>query len=129
MPASSPPLPFAPFLLLEFFISRHVVTMLLEVAFLIFRHSDTVSSAVFTLLKSTSRWMGALLSSLSRTVLRQSSTASLIAVTTRMTMSGTALRAGLLAPKMEKIWRNQSVDGCVGGVGTVRTPSIIMKRK
>jgi hypothetical protein len=55
MPPSSPPLPFAPFLLLALFISRHVEIMLFVVAFLIFRHNDTVSSAVFTLLKSTSR--------------------------------------------------------------------------
>jgi hypothetical protein len=52
-----------------------------------------------------------------------------MAVTTRMTMSGTALRAGLLAPKIEKIWRVQLVDGCVGGSGRVRTPRIMMKRK
>jgi hypothetical protein len=104
--------------------------MNLVLAFLILRQSDTVSSAVFTLLKSVSLCTGALLSSLSRTVLRQSSIASLMAVTTRMTMRGTALRAGLLAPKIENICKT-----CVVSVsphaayGVVRTPRMMMNKK
>jgi hypothetical protein len=104
--------------------------MPLVLAFLILRQSDTVSSAVFTLLKSTSLCTGALFSSLSRTVLRQSSMASLIAVTTRMTMRGTALSAGLLAPKMEKIYKTcWSVSQHMHPRTVKRTPRIIMNKK
>jgi hypothetical protein len=103
-PAIPSSLPLAPFfLLVAFFVARQVEMMNLVHAFLIRRHNEMVSSAVLTLLKSTSLWTGALLSSLSRTVLRQSSMPSLTAVTTMMTISGTALSAGLEAPNMENI--------------------------
>ena len=105
IPRSPSPLPLAPFLPLTFFIRRYVVMINLVHAFLIFLHSETVSSAVLTLLKSTNRCTGALLRSLSRTVLLQSSTASLIAVTTIMTIRGTAFNAGFEAPKIWKIYR------------------------
>jgi len=113
---------------LAFFIALQVDTMNFVVAFLSLRHAETVSSAVLTLLKLTSLWTGALLSSLSRTVLRQSSMASLMAVTTRMTMSGTALRAGLEAPKMEKIYSTGwSAKGQAGE--TRHTPRMMMNKK
>jgi hypothetical protein len=117
-------------MLFAFLKARHVVMMNLVLAFLIRRQSDTVSSAVFTLLKSTNRCTGALFSSLSRTVLRQSSIASLIAVTTRMTMRGTALSAGLLAPKIEKIYKTCVVSVSPhAGHGAVRTPRMMMNKK
>lgn len=73
------------------------------VDFLILRHREISSSDEFTLCQSTSRWTGELFKSLSRTVLRQSSMASFTAVTKRITISGTALRAGFVAPKMGNI--------------------------
>jgi hypothetical protein len=106
--ASDPPLPpclpLAPFLVLMFFINLQVVTMVLVHAFLNLRHNETESSAVLTLLNSTSLCTGALLRLTSKMVLRQSSTASLIPVTTMMTIKGAALRAGLEAPNMLKIY-------------------------
>lgn len=118
-----------PFLLVDFLSALHVVIMNLVVAFLILRHSDTVSPAVLTLLKSTSLWTGALFSSLSSTVLRQSSIASLIDVTTRMTIRGTALSAGLEAPNMENICKTCRSASHRLQRGTVHTPRIIMNRK
>ena len=73
-----------------------------EVAFFIRRQGEMYSSTTLTLCHSYNVFVSVLLSSLSRTVLRQSSIASLTAVTTKMTMSGTALRPGLVAPKIEK---------------------------
>ena len=73
-------------------------------AFLNLRHNETESSAVLTLLKSTSLCTGALLRLTSSTVLRQSSMASLRAVKEMMTIKGAALSAGFEAPKMLKIY-------------------------
>lgn len=104
VPVSPPSLPLDDFLIvLALLMALHVVTMNLVVAFLALRHIDTVSSAVFTLLKSTNLCTGALFNSVSKMVLRQSSIASLIAVTVRMKIRGTAFSAGFEAPKMEKI--------------------------
>lgn len=71
-------------------------------SFLNRRHAETLSSELLTFFQSTKRCTGELLSSVSETVRRQSSIASLIAVTTRMKIKGTAFNAGLLAPKMGK---------------------------
>lgn len=72
------------------------------VAFLVLRHSEMLSAELLTLFHSTRRWTGELLSSLSSTVLRQSSMASLTAVTNRMTIKGTEPKPGLEAPNMLK---------------------------
>jgi len=72
------------------------------------RHSEMSSSEVLTLFQSTSLCTGELFSSLSRTVLRQSSIASFTAVTNRMTIRGAALRAGFEAPNIGKIWGDLS---------------------
>lgn len=98
-------------------------------AFLIFRQSDTVSPVVFTLLKLTKRWTGALFNSVSRTVLRQSSIASLMEVTKRMTIKGAALSAGLLPPKMGNIYDMNQISWQDRNAVEKRTPRIIINRK
>lgn len=65
--------------------------------------SLTCSLVMFTLSQSSSLWTGALLSSASSVVRRQSSMASLKAVIARITIKGTALSAGLATPNMLKI--------------------------
>ena len=123
---------------LRFFHRRYVFLMLFDVAFLILRHNPTCSSAVLTLLKPTRRCTGELLSSASKTVRLQSSTASLRAVTARMNIRGTALRPGLAAPKMAKNYSHDliSIIHCnrvtrlQSGVWMrVLTPRMMMKRK
>lgn len=99
-PTARPALLLEPFLDFHNF---HTHNTALVLAFLNFLHIDIESSAVLTLLKSTRRCTGALLSSLSNTVLLQSSMASLRAVTERMKIRGTAFKPGLDAPKIEKI--------------------------
>lgn len=74
--------------------------MVRVVAFLTLRHNEMVSSELFTLSQSTRRWTGELFSSLSKAVLRQSSIASLIAVTNKMKIRGTASSPGFVAPKI-----------------------------
>lgn len=73
------------------------------VAFLNLRQSEILSAALLTLFQSTRRWTGELLSSLSRTVLRQSSMASFIAVIVTMAINGTELRPAFTPPKIGKI--------------------------
>jgi len=103
--------------------------MALVQAFLNFRHRETVSPAVFTLLKSTNRWIGALFSSVSKTVLRQSSMASLMAVTHRITIRGAALSAGFEAPKIGKIYSARISEKDKQGTEGNRTPRIMMNKK
>src|SRR5271156_5267383 len=71
-----------------------------EVAFLMRRHREICSSTTLTLCHSWRVFVCALLSSLSRTVRRQSSIASLNAVTVRITIIGTAPNPGFEAPKI-----------------------------
>ena len=75
-----------------------------EVAFFIRRQIEMCSSMMLTLCHSWSVFVLALLSSLSRTVRRQSSIASLNAVTVRITIIGTAPSPGFDAPKIGNIW-------------------------
>ena len=77
-----------------------------EVAFLMRRHREMCSSTTLTLCHSWSVFVRALLSSLSRSVRRQSSIASLNAVTQRITIIGTAPRPGFDAPKMGNIYKS-----------------------
>lgn len=86
------------------FILRYVDTTKRVDAFLIRLQSPTSSSDEFTLVQSTRRYTGALLSSLSKIVRRQSSMASLTAVMNKITIKGTDDNPGLLLPKMENIW-------------------------
>lgn len=88
---------------LMFLSFRYVVTTVLVDAFLTRRHKPISSVEILTLVQPTSRYTGELLSSASRTVRRQSSMASLIPVTVRIKIMGTAFRPGLEAPKIEKI--------------------------
>lgn len=74
-----------------------------DVAFFVRRQSEICSSTTLTLCHSCNVFVLVLLSSLSRIVRRQSSMASLNAVTTRITIRGTAPRPGFDAPKMGNI--------------------------
>lgn len=85
------------------------------VDFFILRHGEISSAAELTLCQSTSRWTGELFKSLSRKVLRRSSIASFTAVTKRITISGTALRAGFEAPKMGNICMFESAGRQIDG--------------
>lgn len=85
------------------------------VDFFILRHREISSSDELTLCQSTSRWTGELFRSLSRTVLRQSSIASFTLVRIRITISGTALRAGFVAPKMGNICKFGSASRQIDG--------------
>lgn len=85
------------------------------VDFFIRRHREISSPDELTLCQSTSRWTGELFKSLSRKVLRQSSIASFTAVTKRITIRGTALRAGFEAPKMGNICMFESANGQIDG--------------
>ena len=84
--------------------NRNVRKMPRVVAFLILRHNEISSAEVLTLFQSTRRCTGELLSSLSNTVLRQSSMASFTAVTNKITIKGTEPRPGLDAPNILKNW-------------------------
>jgi hypothetical protein len=81
----------------------HIFKAILVVAFLVLRHNETLSSIELTLFQSTSRCIGKLFNSLSNTVRRQSSIASLIAVIVKIEIRGTELRPGLTAPKIGNI--------------------------
>jgi hypothetical protein len=89
---------------LRIFQLSHTYLMPLDRDFLNLRQTETVSSAVLTLVNPHRRWTGELFNSASRTVLLQSSMASLMAVTVRMKRSGAALREGLAAPNMLKAY-------------------------
>jgi hypothetical protein len=89
---------------LRIFQPSHTNRRLRDKEFLNLLHIEMVSSAVLTLVNPHKRWTGELFSSASRTVLRQSSMASLMAVTVRMKMRGAALRLGLAAPNMLKAY-------------------------
>lgn len=99
-------LPFSPSLFFFFLdkLANHlkVDTEILVEAFLTRRHKETLSALELTLFQSISRCTGELLSSMSRVVRRKSSIASLMAVRTTMTINGTALRPGLVAPNILK---------------------------
>lgn len=88
----------------------YVATVARVHAFLTCRHSETLSSVELTLVHSTKRYTGELFNSLSETVRRQSSIASLMEVATIMTIRGTAFRPGLLAPKMEGIYSHKIIS-------------------
>jgi hypothetical protein len=82
-----------------------------EVVFFIRRQMEMCSSTTLTLCHSWSVFVWALLSSLSRTVRRQSSIASLKAVTARITRIGTAPRPGFVELKIENIYINNDSKG------------------
>lgn len=89
-----------PSFVLLLFIRRQRNTMARVLAFLNRRHIEIESSDVLTLFQLVRRRTGALLSSLSTMVRRQSSMASLTAVMTTMTIRGTADKPGFTTPKM-----------------------------
>ena len=95
---------------LRFLRSLNICKIPRDVAFLILRHNEMLSAELLTLFQSTRRWTGELLSSLSSIVLRQSSIASLTAVTNRMTIKGTEPKPGLEAPNMLKNCSRQCIS-------------------
>ena len=99
------------------------------VAFLTLRHIEMFSCELFTLFQSIKRWTGELFSSLSNAVLRQSSIASLTAVTNKMTMRGTASSPGFDAPKIGGICRVVSDENYIGTFFQTLTSRIMMIKK
>ena len=104
-----------------------MATTVLVHDFLKLLHQEMSSEDELTLSHSKRRYTGELLSSVSRMVLRQSSTASFMEVTVRMKIRGTEPRPGFEAPNMEKIYSCQRK--CEVDEGHVLTLRMMMKKK